>query len=157
MRTNEKMSDTAETRAPSVHNEVAVEAFRRAHRIDPDRIRRMRHALYQGHESVDAALRRLDRHGPSLAARFLTQAFEIQERFDSQIDQSSKWILKAEDGIRVETVSEICLELPGQNKAGQFIPQIVLEIGHRYRIFQLVCVHRDLDLSSRVRTSGHCS
>ena len=126
MRTNEKMTDTAETRAPSVHNEVAVEAFRRAHRIDPDRIRRMRHALYQGHESVDSALRRLDRHGPSLAAGFLTQVFEIQERFDSQIDQSSKWVLKADDGIRVETVllrarsgrSAVCISTQAGCRAG---------------------------------------
>lgn len=90
---------------PTIHDVEAVERFRRAWRIDPDRIRRMRYALYQEHESVEDAMERL----PAGVVSAMTSAFDLQPLVtvdcqDSVLDGSSKFVLQAQDGAKLETV-----------------------------------------------------
>lgn len=98
-------SSSAENSRPGLVNRSAVEEFRRVHKIDPTRIRRMRYALFQLHADPVVALEQL---GPShaLSARdtFRMSCLSVAERHDSSLDNSSKFVLAADDGERLEMV-----------------------------------------------------
>jgi 23S rRNA (adenine2503-C2)-methyltransferase len=101
---NRPPGPTAPPRA-TLHDAVALEAFRRRWRLDPDRIRRMRYALYHTHESVTSALARLgDAAAAALPESFDLAPLAIAERHDSSLDGSSKFVLRAADGAKLETV-----------------------------------------------------
>ena len=90
---------------PNLHNASAVEQFRRRHRIDPDRIRRMRHALYRQLEPFDQAIRRLGPvHSADIRDEFQFDFLQLLERYDSQLDGSTKLVFKTQDGRKLETV-----------------------------------------------------
>ncbi len=90
---------------PTLHDRAAVERFRRRWRIDPDRVRRMRYALYHDHEALEEALARLPASAVGAAhSEFDLQPLTIAERHDSTLDGSSKFVLQAFDGAKLETV-----------------------------------------------------
>lgn len=90
---------------PNLHDEGAWEAFRRRLRLDPDRLRRVRHALYHAHEPVDEALARLpEKVQAELRNEFCCALLAVDQELSSELDQSSKLVLAASDGAKVETV-----------------------------------------------------
>ncbi|MCA9201264.1 MAG: hypothetical protein KDA87_27170, partial [Planctomycetales bacterium] len=91
-------------RRPSWHDAPAVEAFRQANRIDPDRIRRMRFAMYQLHEPLDSCVARLGPFAELAAAYFAPQVLTEVHRSVSAVDGSTKLVLETFDGLKLETV-----------------------------------------------------
>lgn len=89
---------------PSLHDDSAVEAFRRRWRIDPNQIRLMRHAFYQQHEPLDQALARLRIPVDKTRSEFQIEPLAVLSRHDSTQDGSSKLVLEAKDGARIESV-----------------------------------------------------
>jgi len=84
---------------------TAVDAFRRQHKIDPTRIRRMRYALFQQHREPDDALEYLSTpHADSARQAFRLSSLSLAERHDSALDHSSKFVLATSSGERLETV-----------------------------------------------------
>lgn len=88
-----------------LHDSDALEAFRKRERVDPDRIRRMRYALYRSFEPLEDSLARL---GPETARRVESELqvrpLQIEQQENSSLDGSRKLVLRAEDGSRIETV-----------------------------------------------------
>ncbi len=94
-----------EASRPTLHDQAAIKAFRRLHRIDPDLLRRMQYLLYRMADPLDQALNRLgsDVQQP-LRDYFDLTPLQIRERHDSTLDGSTKMVLEARDGSRIETV-----------------------------------------------------
>lgn len=90
---------------PTLYNGDAVAKFRRRHRIDPQRIRKMRFSYFQRHDSLEDSLARL---GEVPAARayeeFNVAPLSLFLRQDSTIDPSAKLVLETHDRERIETV-----------------------------------------------------
>ena len=98
-------SVSVDTTRPSLHDEQALEQFRRRLRIDPDRLRRVRHGLYHAHEPVEEAVARLPLDAiQELKRTFDCELLKIETELRSELDQSSKIVVVAADGARVETV-----------------------------------------------------
>ena len=89
---------------PTLHDWEHLEKFRRQQRLDPDRVRRMQYALYQSHEPLGEALRRLGSAAEAAASHFCLSPLEITQRHASTLDQSIKFVLSTVDGERIETV-----------------------------------------------------
>jgi 23S rRNA (adenine2503-C2)-methyltransferase len=90
---------------PLFHDELAVEQFRRLHRIDPDRIRRTRYAFYQLFDGFETAFARLGETEKAAALdHFGRTSLTVAERHHSNLDGSTKLVLQTEDGYRIETV-----------------------------------------------------
>lgn len=90
---------------PSFHDEAAVERFRKQQRIDPDRIRRSRYAFYQMFDDYETAFSRLgEQHKEAALSHFGRLVLEVVERHHSNLDGSTKLVLKTPDGYRIETV-----------------------------------------------------
>jgi 23S rRNA (adenine2503-C2)-methyltransferase len=90
---------------PSFHDEQEVEKFRRQFRIDPDRIRRTRYALYQMFDDFETAFQRLGESEKAAALDYFGRLkLEVVERHNSNLDGSTKLVLQTTDGYRIETV-----------------------------------------------------
>jgi 23S rRNA (adenine2503-C2)-methyltransferase len=90
---------------PDFCDAAAVEEFRRQRKLDPIHIRRLRYALFQEHLPLAEALRKIPEvHAQAAAEHFRFSALEVLERHDSALDRSSKFVLRAADGSRIETV-----------------------------------------------------
>jgi 23S rRNA (adenine2503-C2)-methyltransferase len=90
---------------PDLVDRSAVDQFRREHKIDPTRIRRMRYALMQLHLDPSAALEYLQSpHAESARAAFRLSPLAVLQRHDSALDGSSKFVLQAAEGDRLEMV-----------------------------------------------------
>ncbi len=93
------------TSRPLFHDESAVEQFRKQHRIDPDRIRRTRYALYQMFDSFETAFSKLgEAERKAALEHFDRLTLSIAERHNSNLDGSTKLVLQTVDGYRIETV-----------------------------------------------------
>ncbi len=90
---------------PDLADRDAVDAFRRLRKLDPMRIRRMRYAFFQEHLPGEQALEHLKGdHVAAARAAFRMSPLTVVERHDSSLDQSSKFVLEASDGARLEMV-----------------------------------------------------
>jgi 23S rRNA (adenine2503-C2)-methyltransferase len=91
---------------PPIHDFVAVEAFRKKYRIDPERVRRFRHLLYNQHRQLEGALPAFgeDRHQQIVASHFDMEVLKVLKRLDSAVDPSLKLLLETHDKYRLETV-----------------------------------------------------
>jgi 23S rRNA (adenine2503-C2)-methyltransferase len=93
------------TSRPLFHDESAVEQFRKQHRIDPDRIRRTRYALYQMFDSFETAFARLGENERNAALEHFDRlTLSVAEKHNSNLDGSTKLVLQTVDGYRIETV-----------------------------------------------------
>ena len=83
----------------------AVEQFRREHKIDPTRIRRMRYALLQMYaDPIDALQYLSPPQAEAACAAFRFSPVTVSERLDSALDQSSKFVLQGSHDDRFEMV-----------------------------------------------------
>ncbi len=90
---------------PSIHDATALEAFFRAQRIDPHRLRRWRYLLYHERRPLDRVLAELPADARErLMREFRLTSLELAERHDSQIDRSTKLVFQTAAGRRLETV-----------------------------------------------------
>lgn len=97
--------DTSQPRRSSLGDRAAVDEFRRVHKIDPTRIRRMRYSLFQLHaDPVDALEQLGSPHAQAARDTFRLTSLEVAERHDSALDRSSKFVLAADDGEKIEMV-----------------------------------------------------
>lgn len=82
-----------------------MDVFRKQHKIDPTRIRRLRFLLLQKYIELNEALQTLpDNHADAFRSTFRLAPLSISERQDSSLDHSSKFVLTAADGERLEMV-----------------------------------------------------
>lgn len=94
-----------EDRLPDLVDRAAVDQFRRDHKIDPTRIRRMRYALMQLHLEPECALEYLSSpHAEAARDAFCLSPLAVAERHDSSLDHSSKFVLVGAGGDRFEMV-----------------------------------------------------
>lgn len=92
-------------RRPWLHDLVAVEDFRRLQRLDPERIRKFRHLLYEQHRSLNDSLSALGSiHQAAVREYFDLQPLKLVERLESKVDPSIKLVFETCDGHRIETV-----------------------------------------------------
>ncbi len=90
---------------PFLVDRAAVDEFRRQHKLEPARIRRMRYALFQQHVAPEVALEHLQQPFTARALdSFELCSLKIAERHDSSLDRSSKFVLETAGGERIETV-----------------------------------------------------
>ena len=93
------------TSKPTLYNMEAVDEFRRRHRVDPQRLRKMRYTNFQMHQPLEVALERLGAEAAEAACEeFNLAPLKIHQRHDSTIDPSVKLVMEAADGQRMETV-----------------------------------------------------
>ena len=95
----------ADAARPFLVDRSAVDEFRRQHKIEPARIRRMRYDLFQLHVAPERALQHLQE--PFIAkalAAFEMSSLNVSERHDSALDRSSKFVLATCHGEKIETV-----------------------------------------------------
>jgi 23S rRNA (adenine2503-C2)-methyltransferase len=96
---------TCDQQLPTLHEASAVESFRRQYCVDPDRIRRVLHGIYQLHEPLGTALARLpEQLSAAMRKQFELSPLRIARRVDSEQDGSTKLLLRAVDGETVEAV-----------------------------------------------------
>lgn len=96
-------TDTASR--PLLVDRAAVDEFRRQHKFEPARLRRMRYALFQQHVEPELALQHLQEPFASHAlTAFNLCSLEIVERQDSALDRSCKFVLSTGGGDKIETV-----------------------------------------------------
>ncbi|MCA9248581.1 MAG: 23S rRNA (adenine(2503)-C(2))-methyltransferase RlmN [Planctomycetales bacterium] len=89
----------------SVHDRRAVDAFAREFRIDPYRLRRFRHALYQQSLDPPAALLEIPLpHRKAFAACMRFHELELQRRSDSPDSRATKLVFTTRGGNWIETV-----------------------------------------------------
>ncbi len=82
-----------------------MDEFRRQHKIEPARIRRMRYDLFQLHVPPEHALLHLQEPYVSRALEtFELCSLKIIERHDSALDRSCKFVLGTSAGEKIETV-----------------------------------------------------
>jgi 23S rRNA (adenine2503-C2)-methyltransferase len=94
-----------ENSRPGLLNRSAVDEFRRVHKIDPHQIRRMRYTLFQLHAEPEVALEQLGpAHAHSARETFRMSCLTVVQQQDSSLDNSSKFVLAADDGERLEMV-----------------------------------------------------
>ncbi len=89
----------------SIHDLPGVEALRRRHKLDRDRLRQLRVAFYKKHRPAEAALAEL----PEPARGAFAEAIEfhplrLQSRHDSQLDGGSKLVFRTPRGLLIEAV-----------------------------------------------------
>ena len=89
----------------TLYDAAEVERFRRSWRLDPHRLRRLRHAFLRDRRPPDAALLEL----PLDARRDFARHFEfhclaLAGREDSATDGASKLVFRAPDGLSLATV-----------------------------------------------------
>ena len=90
---------------PFLVDRSAVDEFRRVHKIEPARIRRMRYDLFQLYVAPEKALHHLQE--PFIAKAidaFELCSLEVSERQDSALDRSCKFVLATCQGEKIETV-----------------------------------------------------
>lgn len=84
---------------------TAVRQFASDEKIPFDKLRRVVYAVFHGHESIEQAVTRLSRSAQDrLKSHFELQPLETVDRFDSQEDYSSKFVLRTKDAHLLETV-----------------------------------------------------
>ncbi len=94
-----------EVALPCLVDRAAVEAFRRQHKIDPQRIRRMRYALFQEHVPPQQAFTHLNApHDLAAVEAFELHPLTIVSRHDSALDHSSKFVLSTRGNDKLEMV-----------------------------------------------------
>lgn len=90
---------------PSLHDPEATERFRRQQRIDPEKIRRFRHLLYEQHRDLDESLPILGESHTQAAREFFDlQPLRTVERLESKLDPSIKMVFETRDAHKLETV-----------------------------------------------------
>lgn len=90
---------------PTIFDSDACAEFCRRFRVEPDRLRRARHALLRMSETLAEALGRLEPDHRTRALDFFEfQPLRIFDERMSQLDGSTKFLLEAKDGARLETV-----------------------------------------------------
>jgi 23S rRNA (adenine2503-C2)-methyltransferase len=89
---------------PSLYDSHAIDAFRRKHRVDPQRIRKFRYTNFQMHKPLAAALEHLGPASTAVVEEFDLEPLKVQQRLDSTIDPSVKLVMETRDDHRVETV-----------------------------------------------------
>ncbi len=100
------VTSPASAQRPYLVDCTAVDEFRRQHKIEPARIRRMRYALFQQHLDPEKALEHLQQPFTSRALEsFELSSLSVAERHDSTLDRSCKFVLSANSsGEKIETV-----------------------------------------------------
>jgi 23S rRNA (adenine2503-C2)-methyltransferase len=89
----------------SIHDAVALEALRRRLRIDPNHVRRLRHAFYRKHDPATEAVRHLPEAQRADFGTCVTfHTLELDARHDSQRDGASKLLFRTGCGHLIETV-----------------------------------------------------
>ena len=89
----------------SIHDDDAVEAFRRRHRLDPQRIKRFRNAFYKARRSAEDAVMELPPPVRDDASNsFAFHTLELESAHDSRDDGATKLIFRTADGLRIESV-----------------------------------------------------
>ncbi|MCC6510657.1 MAG: 23S rRNA (adenine(2503)-C(2))-methyltransferase RlmN [Pirellulaceae bacterium] len=97
--------EMAQSALPYLIDRPAMDEFRRIHKLDPMRIRRTRFALFQQYLEPTDALEFLQAPYADAARKaFRLSALSIEERHDSALDRSSKFVLATETGDKIETV-----------------------------------------------------
>jgi 23S rRNA (adenine2503-C2)-methyltransferase len=90
---------------PSLHDWVALEQFRRSRGLEPDRLRRVKFAIYQLHEPIGVALSRLrPADAQVLLSEFDLEPLEVAATYDSTVDWSKKFVLRTSGGELLESV-----------------------------------------------------
>lgn len=89
----------------SVHNNQAMELFRRKQRIDPQQIRLFRNAYYKKGESFEVAALQIPARCRSLFwEQFSSLTLSLEEEHHSQQDGATKLLLRTATGHLIETV-----------------------------------------------------
>ncbi len=89
----------------SVHNNQALESFRRSHRIDPERIRRFRNAFYKNGLSFEKSISGLPEESHELLLNeFGSLSLTLEGEYDSRQDGATKLLLRTISGHLIETV-----------------------------------------------------
>jgi len=89
----------------SVHDMRAIDAWRIAHKLDPEYVRRLRTALYKKHQGADAALAVLPSEvRDAFARRFEFHPLRLESRHDSALDGATKLLFRTAQGLLLETV-----------------------------------------------------
>ena len=89
----------------SIHDLPGVEQWRRRHRVEPERLRRLRNALIKKQRGRDAALAELAVHERrAFVQEIAFHALALQRRDDSRFDGASKLIFRTTDGLLIESV-----------------------------------------------------
>ncbi|MFO1064539.1 MAG: 23S rRNA (adenine(2503)-C(2))-methyltransferase RlmN [Pirellulales bacterium] len=82
-----------------------MDRFRADCKLDPIHIRGMRYKMYQEHRSPAESLAKIPQpHRERMIERFDLERLNVLERHDSELDHSSKFVLQAHDGAKIETV-----------------------------------------------------
>ncbi len=90
---------------PFLVDRTAVDEFRRQHKIEPARIRRMRYALFQQHVDPTQALQHLQEPFATAALdAFQLCSLQVDQRHDSALDRSCKFVLNTAQNEKIETV-----------------------------------------------------
>ncbi len=90
---------------PTLHEDAAMRAFRRHHRIDPDAVRRMQYVMYRLADPIPDAMTRLGDDGyEKVREWFDLEPVRVVDRHNSSMDGSVKLVMEARDGARFETV-----------------------------------------------------
>lgn len=99
------VTEVADQPRPYLVERSGVDEFRRVHKFEPARVRRMRYSLFQLHVPPELALQHFQEPFTSLALEaFELCSLEILERHDSALDRSSKFVLGTSSGEKIETV-----------------------------------------------------
>lgn len=89
----------------SIHDCPAVEAWRRAQRVEPLALRKFRDGYYRKGQNVATALEALPVAARAEArGRFRFHTLELASRHDSRVDGASKLVFRTVPGLQLETV-----------------------------------------------------
>ena len=89
----------------SIHDIAAVDVLCRRHKIEPERLRRLRNAFYKKRLSAEFALRELvEAERAQLAGQFDFHALNCSCREDSRLDGASKLVFRTADNLALEAV-----------------------------------------------------
>lgn len=90
---------------PSIHDVEAVDDFCRGRRIDPHRLKRLRHRFFKQFRGADAALAEIPaEHRGALADGFRFHCLRLDQRLDSNVDGATKLAFRTGAGRRIESV-----------------------------------------------------
>ena len=89
----------------SIHDRAALEAWRKAFRVDPHQIRKLLHAFYREVQPPEQCLRHLESRSARESFQTVCRWSELSvvRRHDSEVDHSTKLVFETRQG-RMETV-----------------------------------------------------
>jgi 23S rRNA (adenine2503-C2)-methyltransferase len=89
----------------SIHDFDAVEQLRRRHKLDRQRLRRLRTALYKKHKDAAAALAELpDEARRDFTANVEFHTLRLEGRYDSKRDGATRLVFRTPGGLLLESV-----------------------------------------------------